>query len=91
MQLNIYIEDSNLQKKLIDYISKKHVEANDLIVELLQNFFHKDKNMLNYKTKNPDLSASTLDFGLKEKGGKLFQDVDDVQEYAKKLRINAWK
>ena len=44
MQLNIQIEDVNLQEQLTHYISKKQIEANDLLVELLQHFFNEKKN-----------------------------------------------
>ena len=91
MQLNVQIEDINLQEQLTHYISKKQIEANELLIELLQHFF-KEKSVLHYKTKNPELSATTLDFNLEsDKSYKLFQDVDDVQSYSKELRTNAWK
>ena len=91
MQLNVQIEDINLQEQLTHYISKKQIEANELLIELLQHFF-KEKSVLDYKTKNPELSATTLDFNLEsDKSYKLFQDVDDVQSYSKELRTNAWK
>ncbi len=92
MQLNIQIEDVNLQEQITQYISKRQIEVNELLVELLQHFFQEDKSVLHYKTKNPELSATTLDFNLEsDKGYKLFEDVDDVKSYAKELRINAWK
>ena len=92
MQLNVQIEDVNLQEQLTQYISKKKIEANELLVELLQHFFQEDKSVLHYKTKNPELSATTLDFNLESDNGyKLFEDVDDVKSYAKELRANAWK
>ena len=92
MQLNVQITDVNLQEQLTQYISKKKIEANELLVELLQHFFKEDKSVLHYKTKNPELSATTLDFDLEsDKSYKLFEDVDDVKSYAKELRTNAWK
>ena len=92
MQLNVQITDVNLQEQLTQYISKKKIEANDLLVELLQHFLQEDKSVLHYKTKNPELSATTLDFDLEsDKDYKLFQDVDDVKSYTKELRANAWK
>ena len=92
MQLNVQITDVNLQEQLTQYISKKQIEANELLVELLQHFFQENKSVLHYKTKNPELSATTLDFELEsDKDYKLFQDVDDVKSYAKELRVNAWK
>ncbi len=92
MQLNIQIEDVNLQEQLTQYISQKKMKANELLVELLQHFFQEDKSVLHYKTKNPELSATTLDFDLEsDKSYKLFEDVDDVKSYAKELRANAWK
>ena len=92
MQLNVQIEDVNLQKQLTQYISQKKMKANELLVELLQHFFQEDKSVLHYKTKNPELSATTLDFDLEsDKSYKLFEDVDDVKSYAKELRANAWK
>ena len=44
MQLNIQIEDVHLQEQLTQYISKKQIETNDLLVELLQDFFNEKKN-----------------------------------------------
>ena len=49
MQLNIHIEDVNLQEQLTQYISKKQIEANDLLVELLQHFFNEKKNNNNFQ------------------------------------------
>ncbi len=92
MQLNIHIEDVYLQEQLAQYISKKKIEANELLVELLQHFFNKEKSVLHYKTQNPELSATTLDFDLEsDKSYKLFEDVNDVKSYARELRANAWK
>ena len=92
MQLNVQITDINLQEQLTQYISKKKIEVDELLVELLQHFFQEDKSVLHYKTKNPELSATTLNFDLEsDKDYKLFEDVDDVKSYAKELRANAWK
>ena len=90
MQLSINIEDSHLQKQIAHYISDKHIQANDFMVELLEHFFKKEENVLNFKIKNPEKTSTTIDFNLESDNGyKLFQDVDDVESYAKELRINA--
>ena len=44
MQLNVQITDVHLQEQLTQYISQKKIEANDLLVELLQHFFNEKKN-----------------------------------------------
>ena len=44
MQLNVQIEDVHLQEQLTQYVSQKKMEANDLLVELLQHFFNEKKN-----------------------------------------------
>ena len=43
MQLNINIEDVQLQKQIAHYISDKHIQANDFMVELLEGFFKKEQ------------------------------------------------
>jgi hypothetical protein len=92
VQVNINIEDVYLQKQIAHYISDKHIQANDFMVELLEHFFQKEQTPLNYKIQNPEKEATTLDFNLEaESNYKLFEDVNDVKSYAKELRINAWK
>jgi len=92
MQVNINIEDAHLQEQLTRYIAQKHIQANEFMVELLEHFFKKEKTPLNYVVKNPEKTATTLDFNLEsESDYKLFEDVSDVKSYAKELRTNAWK
>ena len=92
MQLQIDINDTDLQKKLSQYIAQKQIEASDLLVELLQHFFKKENSPLHYKTRDPEQSATTIDFHLKnDTEYNLFQDVDNVSSYAKELRSNAWR
>ena len=55
MQLNIQIEDVNLQEQLTQYISKKQIEANDLLVELLQHFFNEKKNSNNFQLSKEEI------------------------------------
>ena len=67
------------QKDILNYLTQHKKEF-------------QEKSILHYKIKNPKLSATTLDFNLESDSSyKLFQDVDDVQSYAKELRTNAWK
>ena len=47
MQINI--EDIHLQEQIAHYISDKHIQANDFMVELLEHFFQKEETPLNYK------------------------------------------
>ena len=93
MQLSINIEDNHLQEQITHYISNKQQQANELMIEALKYFFkNKQKELLGYKTQNPEESAITIDFDLEaKKDYKLFQDVDDVKNYAKELRDNAWR
>ena len=93
MQLNIKIEDNHLQEQITQYISNKQNQANELMVEALKYFFkNREKELFNYKTQNPEQSATTIDFNLEvQKDYKLFQEVADVKSYAKELRDNAWK
>jgi hypothetical protein len=93
MQLSIKIEDNHLQEQITQYISNKQKQTNELIVEALKYFFqNKQKELLNYKTQNPEQSATTINFNLEVKQDyKLFQEVKDVKNYANKLRDDAWK
>ena len=92
MQVNVNIEDVHLQKQIAHYISDKHIKANDFMVELLEHFFKKEQTLLDYKIQNPEIKATTIDFNLEsESNYKLFEDVNDVESYAKELRTNAWK
>ena len=92
MQLNINIEDAHLQEQLTHYISNKHIQVNEFMVELLEHFFKKEQTPLSYVVKNPEKTATTIDFNLEsESDYKLFEDVNDVKSYAKELRIDAWK
>ena len=43
MQLNIQIEDKNLQEQISHYISEKKQEADEFIIDMLKDFFHKEK------------------------------------------------
>jgi len=76
MQLSINIEDSHLQKQITHYISDKHIQANDFMVELLEHFFNKEENVLNFKTKNPEQTSTTIDF-----------DLEAVESYAKEVKF----
>ena len=58
MQLNIQIEDINLQEQLTHYISKKQIEANDLLVELLQEFFDEEKNSNIFKLSKEEIKKA---------------------------------
>jgi len=58
VQLNIQIEDVNLQEQLTQYISKKQIEANDLLVELLQHFFNEKKNNNNFKLSKEEIKKT---------------------------------
>lgn len=92
MQLNIQIDDRHLEDKITEYISSKHIQANDFMVELLEHFFNKEETILKYKTKELDEVAKVIDFDLEsDSNHKLFEDVEDVTSYAKELRKNAWK
>jgi hypothetical protein len=93
MQLSINIEDNYLQEQITQYISNKHKQTNELMVEALKYFFkNRQKELFNYKTQNPEKSAITIDFNLEvQQDYKLFQDVKDVKSYARELRDNAWK
>lgn len=92
MQLNIQIDDRHLEDKITEYISSKHIQANDFMVELLEHFFNKEETVLKYKTKELDEVAKVIDFDLEsDSNHKLFEDVEDVASYAKELRKNAWK
>jgi len=93
MQFSINIEDNYLQEQITQYISNKHKQTNELMVEALKYFFkNRQKELFNYKTQNPEKSATTIDFNLEvQQDYKLFQDVRDVKSYARELRDNAWK
>jgi len=93
MQLSIKIEDNLLQEQITQYISNKQKQTNELMVEALKYFFkNRQKELFNYKTQNPEQSATTIDFNLEsQQDYKLFQEVKDVKNYAKELRDNAWK
>lgn len=93
MQLSIKIEDNHLQEQITQYISNKQKQTNELIVEALKYFFqNKQKELFNYKIQNPEQSATTINFNLEvQQDYKLFQEVKDVKNYAKKLRDDAWE
>jgi len=55
MQLNVQITDVNLQEQLTQYISKKKMEANDLLVELLQQFFNEKRDENIYKLSKEEI------------------------------------
>ena len=50
---------------------------------------------LKYEIEDIDKNASVIDFGLDDekidKDIKLFEDVENVADYSRKLRDNAWK
>ena len=54
MQLNIEITDINLQEKITQYISKRQIEVNELLVELLRDFFNKKENNI-YKLSKEEI------------------------------------
>ena len=39
MQLQIEIDDTDLQEKLLHYLEDKQIDVSDFVVELLQQFF----------------------------------------------------
>jgi len=55
MQLNVQITDVNLQEQLTQYISKKKIEANELLVELLRDFFNKKQEDNIYKLSKEEI------------------------------------
>ena len=58
MQLNIRIEDVNLQEQLTQYVSKKKIDANKLLVELLQHFFYKEQNNTIYQLSKEEIQKT---------------------------------
>ena len=90
MRLNIEVKDEALSKRINEYINKKNINANDLMLELLIKFFNQEQ--LEYKKKDAKKSAKVLNFNLQEDENlKLFEDVEDVAKYSKELRENAWR
>jgi hypothetical protein len=75
----------------MQYISNKHKQTNELMVEALKYFFkNRQKELFYYKTQNPKKSATTIDFNLEaQQGYQLFQDVNNIDEndlYVKRER-----
>jgi hypothetical protein len=93
MTINLEIKDRALEEKILSYISNRQKEVNELILEALEHFLKKDSSSLKYKIKNPEEYAKTLDFNIKESNPnyKLFEDIENIAEYSKELRKNAWK
>jgi spore coat protein CotH len=92
MHLSIDIHDNHLEQQIKDYIVQKHQKANDLILEALKLFFKNNSSAgLSYRTKDPKEISKPLDFGLQENNEELFDDIDDVKKFAKKLRDDAWR
>ena len=58
MQLNVQIEDVNLQEQITQYISKKQIEANELLVELLQHFFQEKKKSNIYQLSEKEIKKT---------------------------------
>ncbi len=58
MQLNVEIIDVNLQEQLTQYISKKQIEANELLVELLRDFFNKEREDNIYKLSKEEIKKT---------------------------------
>ncbi len=58
MQLNVQITDVNLQEQLTQYISKKKIEANELLVELLRDFFNKKRENNIYKLSKEEIKKT---------------------------------
>ena len=58
MQLNVQITDVNLQEQLTQYISKKKIEANELLVELLRDFFNKKQEDNIYKLSKEEIKKT---------------------------------
>ena len=58
MQLNVHIEDVNLQEQLTQYISKKKIEANELLIELLRDFFNKKREDNIYKLSKEEIKKT---------------------------------
>ena len=93
MVIQLNIEDEILTEKISEYINVKHKAFNELMIEALENFFSTAKSSLNYEVEDIDKNSSVIDFGLNNdiEDIKLFQDIDNVQNYSKELRNNAWK
>lgn len=93
MLVSANIEDRLLQEQIVNYLEGKQHEMNELMVEALRQFFKKDSSTLNYKVQDVKKHSSVIDFNLEESNDnyKLFQDVEDVQSYARELRNSAWK
>ena len=93
MLVNVNIEDRLLQEQIAKYLANKQDEISDLVVEALKQFFKKDNSVLNYKVQDAEKHAKVIDFNLEEQDSnyKLFENIDDVQSYARELRANAWK
>ncbi len=91
--LQIDISDVILQEQISNYISTRQKEMSDLMIEALKFFFKKNSSVLNYKVQDAETNAKVLDFNIKEANPnyKLFEDIDDVTTYARKLRDSAWK
>ncbi len=62
MQLNVRIEDVNLQEQLTQYVSKKKIDANELLVELLQHFFYKEQNNTIYQLSKEEIQKTVENF-----------------------------
>ena len=93
MLVSANIEDRLLQEQIAKYLANKQDEISDLMVEALKQFFKKDNSVLNYKVQDVEKHAKVIDFNLEEQDSnyKLFENIDDVQSYARELRANAWK
>ena len=95
MIIQLNIEDKALLEKISLYVGDKHKEINEQIIEVLEKFFEKKEPILKYDIEDIDKNASVIDFGLDDekidKDIKLFEDVENVADYSKKLRDNAWK
>ncbi len=58
MQLNVQITDVNLQEQLTQYISKKKIEANEFLIELLRDFFNKKREDNIYKLSKEEIKKT---------------------------------
>jgi len=93
MVIQLNIEDKRLTKKISEYIDVKHKAVNELMIEALENFFSTTKSPLNYQVEDIEKNSSVINFGLNDEVEdiKLFKYINDVKNYSKELRNNAWK
>ena len=92
MLVSANIEDRQLEKKIADYLGDKEEKIGDLMTEALKEFFQKEKLTLNYQIQNIKENSTIIDFNLEEDTQyKPFKDINNVEEYSKELRKDAWE